>query len=417
MRDDDRTLEQVLRASGCPACGHQVAVPFYDGGAQPMATLAWPASREAATSMPRFALDFVRCVECGHISNAAFAYENVPYSEKPNLMFNRGGIWSSFLERIATLLARRLDAQDTVVEIGHGDGRFLAGLAARTPGGTFVGFDPHGCTQLDDARVSLRRELFDPAVHMRELRPALIISRHVLEHLDNPLGFVQRLSFCAGWCGIAPLLYLEVPCVDRAVATLRTVDFYYEHNSHFTTRSFTRMLERCRLRVERIERAYGDEIIYGLAHLGAGAEQAALAAESLGFRDGVAQATDRVRHQLAALAGQGVAVWGGTGKAAAFINRHGLDASRFPIVVDSDPDKAGTFVPGTGQVIRHRDWLLEHPVDVVIIPMHWRAQDVVEEMRTCGIRPLRVLIEFRGELVDFERDGHPYRIGGAAADA
>jgi len=47
-----------------------------------------------------------------------------------------------------------------------------------------------------------------------------------------------------------------------------------------------------------------------------------------------------------------VAIWGGTGKSAAFMNRYAVDAARFPIVVDSDPAKVGTFVPGTGQEIR-----------------------------------------------------------------
>ena len=57
-----------------------------------------------------------------------------------------------------------------------------------------------------------------------------------------------------------------------------------------------------------------------------------------------------------------IAIWGGTGESAAFLETHGLDAHRFPIVVDSDPGSAGTSVPGTGQMIRFRDWLLDHPV-------------------------------------------------------
>jgi hypothetical protein len=39
----------------------------------------------------------------------------------------------------------------------------------------------------------------------------------------------------------------------------------------------------------------------------------------------------------------GVAIWGGSGKSVAFINRYGLDSERFPTVVDSDAAKTGTF--------------------------------------------------------------------------
>ena len=63
---------------------------------------------------------------------------------------------------------------------------------------------------------------------------------------------------------------------------------------------------------------------------------------------------------LAALAdaGRSVAIWGGTGKSAAFMNRYRVDATRFPVIIDSDPAKVGTFVPGMGQAIRGRDWQL-----------------------------------------------------------
>ena len=78
-----------FREETCPACGYHVAVPFYDGGQQTLATLAWPGSMAEASELPRFGLDFVRCVDCGHVFNACFDYANVPYSTKPNLMFNQ----------------------------------------------------------------------------------------------------------------------------------------------------------------------------------------------------------------------------------------------------------------------------------------------------------------------------------------
>src|SRR4029434_11204126 len=102
-----------------------------------------------------------------------------------------------------------------------------------------------------------------------------------------------------------------------------------------------------------------------------------------------------IRRQLTELADSGasVAIWGGTGKAAAFIHQFEADAGRFPLVVDSDPDKAGTFVPGTGQKIEFRDVLKAIAVDTVIIPTQWRARDIVEEMQREGIAARTVLIE------------------------
>ena len=134
----------------------------------------------------------------------------------------------------------------TVLEIGYGDGSFLEALADGRPEGRYIGFDPHGF-QFEHDRVELRSGLFEPGLHLQELKPDVIVSRHVLEHLTNPLAFLQKIAFHATIEGIEPLLYIEVPCVDALITTGRTVDLYYEHNSQFTTVSFERMLSRCRV--------------------------------------------------------------------------------------------------------------------------------------------------------------------------
>jgi len=76
-------------------------------------------------------------------------------------------------------------------------------------------------------------------------------------------------------------------------------------------------------------------------------------------------------------------------------------ADRFPVVVDSDPDAVGTFVPGTGQEIHSHEGLRGHHVGVVIIPAHRRAAEIVRTMAACDIRCDTVLVEDRGRLVDY----------------
>ena len=361
--------------------------------------------------MPALPLDFVRCTACGHVFNASFDYRQVPYSEMPNLMFNRGSLWSNFLQTIGGQILRRLPPAPVVVEIGYGDGSFLDMLSKRCPQGHFIGFDPHGAPPPDGARLELRRELFQPAVHLAATKPDLIISRHVLEHLSDPLSFVQHLAVTAACLDRRPLMYLEVPCIDRALETGRTADFYYEHNSHFTTGSFCRMLDRSAARLLTLGHGYDGEVVYAFVQLEAKSESVGNGLAALSFFTQARLAQANIAVQLAALyeSGQRVAIWGGTGKSAAFIHAHRVDAERFPIVVDSDAAKAGTFVPGTGQLIRFRDWLLDNPVDVIVIPCPWRAADIVREIHEHGIHYERILIDYHGELVDFYSDGHPYR--------
>ncbi len=391
-----------FREETCPACGHHVAVPFFDGGEQPLATLAWPQSEADAKKLPRYHLDFVRCVGCGHVYNAKFDYANVPYSTKPNLMFNQAANWSQFLVKTQQDMMARLPASPTVIEIGHGDGSFLAALSKLRPQGRYIGFDPHGASK-GAGNVSFRAELFDPSRHMEELKPDLMISRHVLEHLVNPLGFLQSMSFAAASLDILPLAYFEVPCIDVAIRNRRTVDFYYEHSSQFTTNSFVRMLTRAAAEIVDIGHGYGTEVVFGFARIGAASSAGGFARESQAFAAQAVTGREAIGVQLAELADKGrrVAIWGGTGKSAAFMCRYDVDAGRFPLVVDSDAAKVGTFVPGTGQEMRSRDWLRTNAVDVIIIPPQWRAADIVVEMKGAGIEVDEVLIEHQGRLIPF----------------
>jgi hypothetical protein len=403
-----------FREATCPACGHHVAALFFDGGHQPLATLSWPASAAEAQALPRLPLDFVRCLDCGHVFNASFDYAKAPYSQKPNLMFNGAVNWSHFLKEVQGKLLSQLVDGAVVVEIGHGDGSFLRALARAHPSGRYFGFDPHGAAQGSEEGsdgVEFRALLFEASRHLAELRPQLIISRHVLEHLVNPLGFLQSLSLAASIAGLATLAYFEVPCIDQAVASQRSVDFYYEHSSQFTTDSFTRMLSRSVHRILEIGHGYGGEVIFGMVGLGVPSSTLQALQSAQEFRVGAETAQHTISDQLAELhrTGKRIAIWGGTGKSAAFICRHGVDRERFPVVVDSDIAKVGTFVPGTGQEIRSRNWLLTHRVDVVIVPPQWRAADIILEMGRAGISVESVLIEHKGELIDYRREDHPYR--------
>ena len=79
--------------------------------------------------MPRLPHDYVSCVECGHVWNAAFNYDDIPYIQNSTRMFNRGLRWTDHLRGMRQAMLERLPEKPTVVEIGHGDADFLAALA------------------------------------------------------------------------------------------------------------------------------------------------------------------------------------------------------------------------------------------------------------------------------------------------
>jgi len=415
-------LAQKQLNTTCPACAHHVAVPFYNGGNMPLTTLAWPTSTENAQTMPLLPHDFVSCVSCGHIYNRAFDYNEVPYCDKPYVMYNQGGLWQDHIDAMADAILARLGDAPTVVEIGCGSGHLLKRLAQKRPGGRYIGFDLNAQIHEGEGLIEAYPILFEPGVHVGEFQPDMIITRHVLEHLTNPLGFVQAIGFASACHGIAPKLFFEVPCVDRAVATGRTADFFYEHYSHFTVRSLTRLFECCQAQVDTVALGYDDEVVYGFAQFAHHAAQADTAHWATQFEQTTQQQLMQVKEALFDLATQAkrarqpVVIWGGTGKAAAFINRYGLTPDCFPWVVDSDAMKAGSFVAGTGQEIHHTPLLSSarftqqyEGLPVIVIATQWRARDIVREITQNCVPFSHIVLEYDGQLLDYFEDTHPYK--------
>ncbi len=394
--------------AACPVCAHSVAAPFFDAGACTLATLAWPDSAENARALPRHALEFVQCPRCSHVWNHRFRYDAIPYQRNPNRMFNNGGIWKGHLAATRDLLLGSLSAAPTVVEIGCGEAHFVRGLAQASGGGRFIGFDPNASVGTGHG-IEFHARLFEPRADMAEFRPDAIVIRHVLEHLTEPAKLVEQLAWGAASQPNPCWLFAEVPCIDRVFETERLADFFYEHVSQFTTESFRALMARAG-EIVTLAHGYDGEVVYALVRLGVPAPARARADAAARFAARTVEHRAGIAQQLAELArsGRRVAIWGGTGKAAAFIHYFDADAARFPLVVDSDPDKVGTYVPGTGQQIVFRDELKAAPADVIIIPTQWRARDIVAEMAREGIAAPAVMIEHGGRLIDFGREPHPY---------
>jgi SAM-dependent methyltransferase len=403
-------MKQQLLPAVCPVCAHTVAAAFFDGGHQALATLGWPASAAEAQAMTPQPHDFVQCPQCTHVWNRAFSYDAIPYQDNPNRMFNKGGIWKGHLADTRDVLLAQLSSSPTVIDIGCGEGHFVRALAdARGEQGRFIGFDPNATPETGRG-VEFYARYFQPLQDLPEFAPDALVIRHVLEHLTDPAALVEQMAWAASRSDKECWLFAEVPCIDRVFATGRLADFFYEHMSHFTTKSFRTLMQRAG-EVAQLAHGYDGEVVYALVRLQIPNALREQARRSNAFAAAAQRSRKAIAAQLDSLAasGQRVAIWGGTGKAAAFMHQFGADALRFPLVVDSDPDKAGTFVPGLGQEIVYRDVLKAQPVDVVIIPTQWRARDIAAEMAREGIVAKSILIEHEGGLIDFFADEHPYR--------
>lgn len=390
----------------CKSC---ISSPFFDGGKKPLATLGWPPSEQSAMSMELYELNYVQCLRCSHIWNRSFDYNLIPYEDNPNRMFNSGILWREYLKSIFEHLASILPPKPIIIDIGCGEGHFVRELANTLKNdGRFIGFDPNSSNE-SGAGIEFHPQYFSPLQHLPEYQPDLLIMRHVLEHLENPAEFIEELAIASLQINKPIYFFAEVPCVDLAVKFGRIVDFFYEHPSQFTKRSFKKLM-KLGGELKWIDLAYGNEVVHGLIEIGLNNRIKNELTQSIKFKEKTKSSLKTMAEDLSMILAQGnkVVVWGGTGKSATFIQHYKLDKERFPLVVDSDPSKVGSFVPGSGQEIRHASELNKVEIEIIILTTQWRAGDIYREIKDRGIRYQSILVEYGGRLVDYELDDHPY---------
>jgi hypothetical protein len=164
------------------------------------------------------------------------------------------------------------------------------------------------------------------------------------------------------------------------------------------------MFESAGWRTYSTSLAYNDEVVTWIGDTrGAGGVPEPPNAEA--FRNSVWETRTNVMSTLCYNRhhGYSTAYWGGTGKGAAFLNAYQITDSP---VVDSDPNKFGLYVPGTGQKIESPETLIENPTRIITITTRWRAADIYAEIQAKGIPYEQLLILDGSDLREYTKEDY-----------
>jgi hypothetical protein len=388
----------------CIACNYPISYPLFNPEDQPLAALYLPKTAEAARDIGSYPMNFYTCANCGHIFNIEFDYSKVPYENNSNLMYNAGSGWMDYMDALAERLCKTYGA-GTWLEIGCGDGNFLGRIKKIQPDSRTVGFEP-GVEARNSALkgVEAIEDYFIPERDLPKYRPDFIICRHVIEHLQIPKDFVAELAY---WCdryGIFPTLIAEVPCIDKAISHARINDYLYEHVSNFTVFSFGNMFKEAGFEILRLEQEYADEVVL-----------AEVRPKQIKRLTEIRESTERYRERIDAQftnisttlgewkkQKKRVAFWGGTGKSASFLNNFNILVEDFPVVIDSDYNKVGRYVPRTAQEIRPPEYIEQNYMEIIVITTQWRAKDIYAEIQRRNIAFGEVYVLLNGKLVPYQ---------------
>lgn len=371
----------------CPVCASADLRPLASVERVPVFCNVLLPTREEAISAPVGGISLATCPRCHHVCNTSFDNDIIEYSPDYESSLH----FSPTFEGFATELANRLvDSYDIrrrqVVELGCGKGDFLAMLAAAGDNDA-IGFDPSYGGAIDHHQgpgtVKVIRDTYQVAG--RDLAPALVVSRHVLEHLGDPSQLVSGL---AQWASSDPVVYLEVPDADYMFESFAFWDVIYEHPSYFTAASLCRLCTDNGLAPTRIESPFGGQYLAVTARIGT--------AESIAPRDPanptpfglrLGETLDRWSRRMRALddSGGGVAIWGAGSKGVSFSAIVDGTAETITLAVDINPRKTGRFMPVSGIEVSTPDDPRLREVDLVLLMNPLYEIEVRNEVHARGL--------------------------------
>lgn len=379
----------------CPVCGSKNVSVFLDIRGAPLhCNILWK-RREDAIKARRGDLLLGFCLVCGHVFNTAFMPEVMRYSEEYENSLHFSPFFRDYARALAVELIERHNLYEKdIIEIGCGKGDFLI-LLSELGGNRGVGFDASYVDERLDSstdRVTFIKDLYSE--RYSSYKGDLILSRQVLEHIEDPRSFVEKMHQAMG-PNLRAIVFFEVPNFLYTIKELAIWDIIYEHCSYFTPLSFRRLFNSG-FRVERVEESFNGQFLCLEARSVEASrrrvyvEKPALErlkrdveAFSLKYTEKIA--AWKAELQCIAARGQKAVVWGGGSKGVTFLNTFMSD-TQITHVVDINPYKQGKYIPGTGHEIVGPKALKEISPDLIIVMNPIYIGEIWEMVKERGVK-------------------------------
>lgn len=306
-----------------------------------------------------------QCRHCGFAFNRAFDPQNVIYGNGYHAERGSSTYFKQHLKHVAEQINAAVPLKGKrILEVACGTGEFLQTIAEYGPQ-SCVGVDPSADEMRGD--IAIRCMLFDEAYLQRYAEPIdILISRHLIEHIENPLEMLRLFGRALPEAGI---LYLETPRLDWILKNHVFYDFSYEHCSYYTDAFMGRLLSAAGFSVVEMRPSFDGQYFSILAKkTGTNTELAPAGTDELkrvklAFREtedaylsaekNFSICIDTERKEGTSLRNSpltsGVYLWGAGGKGVMCCNL--LDGGRILGCIDKNPFKQGKFVPVTGHKV------------------------------------------------------------------
>jgi SAM-dependent methyltransferase len=345
----------------CPLCNSEVKSIYKVHGIPLFQNKVYKSEQEARRA-PVGDVELVHCKACDYIYNQQFDYSLMSYDETYQNEQANSNYFQTYLESVIDLIITKGFADKKIVEIGCGKGYFLNELWKK--GIDAIGFDP--AYEGDNDKII--KDYFSDKY--KDIKADLIIIRHTLEHVQEPLKFLQAIGQAAGEeCHV----FIEVPSFEWIVEHSAFWDVFYEHCNYFTRPSLENMFSQSEHGL-----LFNKQYQYLLASFddlqevpcarGKGNSQVLSLAEKM------EEYTEFIEQH------DNIVVWGAGAKGSTFVNIMDCEAQKVKCVVDINPVKQGRFIGGSAHGIVSPEQLIATFDDAVVLIMNENYESEIKEI-------------------------------------
>lgn len=381
----------------CRHCTAPLQAPFLDLGSAPPSNAYLAADRLDAPET-WFPLRLLVCHACWLVQTVDFTSRDALFTADYAYFSSFSQSWLEHSRRYVTEIIARLglDASSCVVEVAANDGYLLQYV--RDAGIPTYGIEPTASTAAAArARgIEIVEAFFGVTLGEKlaaEGRNAdLIIANNVLAHVPDINDFVGGFARLLKATGVATF---EFPHLLEMVSRNQFDTAYHEHYSYLSLTAVERIFAANGLSVFDVQRlpTHGGSLrIFsqpvGGPHAVTSAVTALLEAEQTagvttpGFYATFQRSAETVKDDLllflldARRDGLKVGAYGAAAKGNTLLNFAGIRPDLLPYVVDLNPAKAGSYMPGSRIQIVTQDRLrADRPDRILILP--WNLRDEV----------------------------------------
>ena len=336
----------------CPICGESRSAILDQRQRVPIAQNLMFWSAEVARNCPTGKLDMRRCMTCGFSWNVAFDPGLLKYDASYENDQSLSPAFEQHLQQVARIISEATDPHEEVVavEVGCGQGYFLHRMKAMFGDrlSELVGFDP---AYRSDSPIppgsQVEQCYFDPTTCARlAVKPTLIVTRHVIEHVADPLLFLRAIRDV---CVPETPIFVETPDIQWILNGAVAHDLYYEHCSLFDAQSLALAMELAGFEVDQVRPMLDGQYLFATGRSAATNVPARRSSrpDNASYparrQEYVQRWQTTFEDDLAN--GETIALWGGASKGVTLALLLGEALSAVAVAIDINPARQGGFMP------------------------------------------------------------------------